>query len=410
MIYSAKRILPLFFLFCSSQLIFGQNTSISGIWRAEIPTVAGPLPFQLEVSTQSKPWKAWAINGEERLELDTPVFVGDSLHIPMEIFDATIVVKVEGDRMTGKLNRKTGSLALRSTPLKAVKGNLPRFSPVNSTPPDFAGTYDVKFTDATGKILYPAVGIFKQKGSDVQATFLTTTGDYRYLAGQVVGDSLFLSCFDGNHVFLFKAKVGPKQLTGGTFCAAFTYTEKWEATWNPSAALPDPTTLTFLKPGYSSLDFSFKNTQGKTISLKDPAYRGKVVLVQIMGSWCPNCMDESRFLAPYYQKNKKRGLEIIGLAYEKSTDPSFAYPKLDRMKERFGIQYEVLLAGTNDKSVAAASLPALEKVLSFPTLIVIDKKGMVREIHTGFSGPGTGVYYDKFKSDFTRLMDQLLAE
>ena len=176
------------------------------------------------------------------------------------------------------------------------------------------------------------------------------------------------------------------------------------------AALPDPTTLTFLKPGYSSLDFSFKNTQGKTISLKDPAYRGKVVLVQIMGSWCPNCMDESRFLAPYYQKNKKRGLEIIGLAYEKSTDPSFAYPKLDRMKERFGIQYEVLLAGTNDKSVAAASLPALEKVLSFPTLIVIDKKGMVREIHTGFSGPGTGVYYDKFKSDFTRLMDQLLAE
>jgi len=409
MLHQAKRILPVFFFTLVGLSLFGQSQDPSGIWRAEVPTVAGMLPFRLELALQGSTPKAWAINGDERLALDTPFFQRDSLHIPMEIFDAEIVVKIQGNQMNGVLNRKTGSLALRSAPLKATKGNTPLFSPINTTPSSFAGTYDVTFRTPSGGS-YSAVGIFKQNGADVQGTFLTTTGDYRYLAGNMVGDSLFLSCFDGNHIFLFKAHVTNGKLVGGTFCAGFSYTESWEGTWNPAAALPDPTTLTYLKPGYTSLAFSFPNTQGKTISLSDSRYQGKVTLVQIMGSWCPNCMDESRFLAPYYEKNKNRGVEIIGLAYEKSTDPSFAYPKIDRMKERFGMTYEVLLAGTNDKAVAAASLPALQHVLSFPTLIIIDKKGKVREIHTGFSGPGTGVYYEKFKSDFTRLMDQLLAE
>lgn len=121
-------------------------------------------------------------------------------------------------------------------------------------------------------------------------------------------------------------------------------------------------------------------------------------------------MDESRFLAPWYKKNKDRGVEVIGLSYEKSTDTTFAYPKVKKMKERFGIDYEVLLAGTNNKDEASKTLPMLNKVIGFPTTIFIDKKGQVREIHTGFSGPGTGKYYDTFVSDFNRLIDKLLNE
>jgi hypothetical protein len=121
-------------------------------------------------------------------------------------------------------------------------------------------------------------------------------------------------------------------------------------------------------------------------------------------------MDESKFLAPWYAKNKQKGVEVISLAYEKSTEPSFAYPKIKRLKERFGIDYEVLLAGTNDKAEASKTLPMLNHVLGFPTTIFIDKKGQVREIHTGFSGPGTGKYYDDFVGDFNRLIDKLIAE
>jgi hypothetical protein len=104
-------------------------------------------------------------------------------------------------------------------------------------------------------------------------------------------------------------------------------------------------------------------------------------------------MDESKFLAPWYTKNKQKGIEIIGLAYEKSMDSAFAYPKIRRLKERFGINYEVLLAGINDKTEAAKTLPMLNHILGFPTTIFIDKKGQVREIHTGFSGPGILRYF-----------------
>lgn len=386
------------------------RTDAAGFWRAELPTVAGMLPFHLSLEMENGKLQAYAINGKEKLGLDTPFFKNDSLHIPMEIFDAEIIAHLSGSSMKGIFNRKASNLSLRTVPFSAQKNQYHRFEnekkDVSNT--NISGTWEVKFTTETGS--YPSVGILEQTGSQVTGTFLTTTGDYRFLAGDIVGDSLKLSCFDGNHVFLFKAKINDAKLEGGVFCAAFSYTEKWEAVKNPAATLPDPTTLTYLKPGFETIDFAFKNTKNELVRLQDERYKGKVVLVQIMGSWCPNCMDESRFLAPYYQKNKDKGVEIIGLAYEKSTDPTFAYPKLDRMKERFGIEYEILLAGTNDKEVAARSLPMLSKILSFPTLLILDKKGKVREIHTGFSGPGTGKYYDKFVSDFYGLMEKLLAE
>jgi hypothetical protein len=64
----------------------------------------------------------------------------------------------------------------------------------------------------------------------------------------------------------------------------------------------------------------------------------------------------------------------------------------------------------NDKAEAAKTLPMLNKVLSFPTTIFIDRKGIVRQIHTGFSGPGTGIYYDEFVSDFNAFTEKLILE
>ncbi|HEV7383205.1 MAG TPA: TlpA disulfide reductase family protein, partial [Dyadobacter sp.] len=152
------------------------------------------------------------------------------------------------------------------------------------------------------------------------------------------------------------------------------------------------------------------DSDGKTVSLSDPQYKDKVVIIQILGSWCPNCMDETNFLAPWYKKNKGRGVEIIGLAFEHSDKPEVSNPKLKRMINRFGMTYPVLLAGTNSDEATGKALPMLNKVMSYPTTIFIDKKGKVREIHTGFSGPGTGKYYDQFVEDFNGLMDKMIAE
>ena len=382
----------------------------TGIWRATIPTKGGELPFSLDIQKEGENYKVIVINGDEKLMMDKSFIKDDSLHIPMEIFDSEIVAKVEEERLIGYWKKMRSDFSFLKADFKAQFGQTFRFPESKATTnASLSNKYNVLFLSEDKQDSTVSVGVFETKGNEVTGTFLTTTGDYRYLAGDIIGDSLKLSCFDGTHAFLFKAKIEGDKLMGGFWSGPTSY-ESWTAIKDENAKLPDETTLTYLKEGYKTIDFSFKNTANKSISLKDEQYKGKVVVVQIMGSWCPNCMDESRFLAPWYKKNKDRGVEVIGLSYEKSTDTAFAYPKVKKMKERFGIDYEVLLAGTNNKDEASKTLPMLNKVIGFPTTIFIDKKGQVREIHTGFSGPGTGKYYDTFVNDFNRLIDKLLNE
>src|SRR5690606_24306079 len=139
------------------------------------------------------------------------------------------------------------------------------------------------------------------------------------------------------------------------------------------ADLPDAYSLTVLKRGYQHIDFSFENLEGKRVSLSDPKFKDKVVLVQFFGSWCPNCMDETAFLAPYYDRNKDRGLEVVALAYERSTDLDRARKNVQRLRDRLNVKYEMLLTGyTNEKEDVAKSLPMLKNFVAFPTMIIID--------------------------------------
>lgn len=244
----------------------------------------------------------------------------------------------------------------------------------------------------------------------MEGSFLTPTGDYRYLSGNVKGDSLYLSTFDGSNAYLIKAAILKDGVLKGAMWSGIKGYKTFTSILNENAKLPDATKLTYLKPGSETVDFTFPDADGKPLSLKDPRFKDKSVIIQIMGSWCPNCMDETNFLAPWYTKNKSRGVEIVGLAFEHSDDLAVSAPKLKRMESRFGIEYPVLLAGTNTNEATAKALPMLNKVMSYPTTIFIDKKGKVREIHTGFSGPGTGKYYDEFVADFNQLMDKLISE
>jgi thiol-disulfide isomerase/thioredoxin len=255
-----------------------------------------------------------------------------------------------------------------------------------------------------------SVGNFTQNGTAVQGSFLTPTGDYRFLNGSLNGDSLFLSTFDGSNAMLFKAVIEADGTLKGAQWSGVKAYKTWTAKLDTDAKLPDATKLTFLKPGYDKVDFSFPDSEGKTVSLSDPKYKDKVVIIQILGSWCPNCMDETNFLAPWYDKNKDRGVEIVGLAFERSDKPEVSNPKIKKMISRFGMNYPVLLAGTNSDEATAKALPMLNKVMSYPTTIFIDKKGKVREIHTGFSGPGTGEYYDQFVEEFNGLISKMISE
>lgn len=370
------------------------------------------LPFNFEVIQEGAVPTIILINGEERIELTELTWEGDSLVIPMHVFDAEIRAYVVDEQMTGYWVKNY--LKDYQLPFKAHFGEDFRFSSINdqSEPEDFSGTWKVVFTgmnDAT-----EAKGIFAQEGTALSGTFLTTTGDYRYLEGSVVGRVLKLSAFDGSHAFLFEATKDENGNLNGNLKGNFWSGKSWHQTWaaisDPDYELPDPHTLTYLKEGYEKIFFEFPDLDGNLITPDDQRFKDKVLILQIMGTWCPNCMDETLFLKEWYDNNHNRGVEILGLAYEARDDFDYARGRLLKMIDRWNVNYPFLVAGVYDKKAAAATLPMLNQLLSFPTTIFIDRTGKVRKIHTGFSGPGTGDYYLRFVEEFEATVDKLLTE
>ncbi|WP_460618752.1 peroxiredoxin family protein [Hymenobacter ruber] len=420
---------------CSSNTSTSETAATSGAaapvltpgpWRGVLATQGQEIPFLFEVKEEAGQPVVYLINkglnGEERLRCEDIKSAGDSTTIRMHAFDAALVVRVDG---AGKLKGtwvKYDSKTPYRVPVTATAGAQELFSTAKSAekPGNFGGTWRANFGE--GKDSYPATGVFTQQGNHLTGTFLTTTGDYRYLSGTVSGQKMAVSTFDGSHAFLFTAQNGPKEPIDitkeyapntlfGDFYSGKSGHETWTAVPDPKAKLPDADTLTYLKKGESRLNFKFPNViEGSSISPTDAKYRGKVVVLQILGSWCPNCMDETNFLAPWYEKNKARGVEIIGLGYERKPDYEVSAAKLRSMRERFKMGYDVAFAGVADKDSVAKSLPQLAKFLAFPTTIFLDKKGNVRKIHTGFSGPGTGKYYQEEIDGFNKTVDKLLKE
>jgi thiol-disulfide isomerase/thioredoxin len=278
---------------------------------------------------------------------------------------------------------------------------------------DFTGRYEVTFNQGSADE-YKAVGIFKQNGSKVTGTFLTETGDYRFLEGAVQNSNMTLSCFDGSHAFLFflnaPNKTGKVENIEGKVFYSNTGNENFIARKNESFKLKDPESITVLKNPNEKIYFTFPDTEKKKVSLSDDKYKNKVVIIQIMGSWCPNCMDETDYLSKVYTKYQHEGLEIIALAYEKTDDFEKAKKNVMRLKKRFGVDYDVLITGLTGKAKASESLPFFNNISAFPTTIILDRQHNVKSIYTGFNGPATGKDYILYTKKTENLITQLLLK
>ncbi len=387
----------------------------TGIWRVSLASEGGEIPFILNIkeNQDGNAGESHIINAEEKIILDKIIQKDDSITIPLHIFDAALIGKMQNDTLFTGVFRKYYA-PTKDQPFSAYFGQNYRFkiNTISKTQavPNFNGKWEITFTDKDKKS-YPAVGVFQQVGENITGTFLTETGDYRYLEGNIVQNEALLSTFDGNHAFLFKIKIDEKtEKITGEFWSGASYKENFVGKRNANATLKDAFALTFLKKGYDKIAFKFPDLNGKMVSLDDEKYKNKVVILQIFGSWCPNCMDETAFLADWYKKNKNQDVAIIALAYERKADFEYAKTNIQKVQKRFNVEYDFLVAGTNDKVEAAKTLPMLSEILAFPTTIYIDKKGTVRKIYTGFSGQGTGEYYTKFVEDFNDLMSKMLKE
>lgn len=385
------------------------NKLTDGKWRGEFIVSDQEFPFIFEaVNTATDSATVYLINGSERVPLNGLYYSGDTVVIPIEAYDAKLTGIIKDGVFDGRFIKQyiEGD---EGVPFSALKTDAPRFKKAtNPTTVSLAGKWDIDFISEKGDTTHN-VGIFNQDNDILTGSILTNAGDLRYLEGALTDDGFQFSAFAGLSPYLIEGKFeGDDNFTGEFYTTRGT--TKLIGKRNAEAALADPYSLAYMKKGFDHLDFTFPDLEGNNVSLSDPKFKDKVVIVSILGSWCPNCLDEMEYLSPWYKENKDRGVEIIGLAFERKDDPEYVKTVLSRLVDRYDTTYDILFAGKLGDDATAKALPQVSKIMGYPTTIFIDKKGKVRKIHTGFNGPATGLFYEEFKQDFNKVVDDLLAE
>jgi thiol-disulfide isomerase/thioredoxin len=393
--------------------------SIEGPWRAVLSTPGGDLPFAIRIVRNGALLSASIINGAEKAPASSVSTDGSAVTIRFDWYDSAIAANLspDGKAMTGAWSR-TGPSGASHIPFRATRGLQRRFPAVDGTKANrsptiltnVTGIWKTEFTDSAGTS--PARGeLHQERGSTrVVGTFLTPTGDYRYLEGTYDRGLLRLSTFDGAHAFLFQGRASGDGGLSGEYWSRDSYHATWRATRTDdrTAALPDGWKDVGLTNTAGHFAFRFPDLNGNPVALSDARFRGKVVMVNLFGSWCPNCNDEAPLLAELDRKYRGQGLEIVGLAYELTGDAARDREMVRRFATRHNIHYPLLLAGVSDKAKASATLPDLTAVLAYPTSVFIGRDGTVRKIYSGFAGPGTGRHYDDLRKEMESLIQALL--
>lgn len=395
-------------------LLFSCNSNRlpkEGIWRGALQLGEQDSPVELPFNFEIKGNTAETItlmifNAEEQINIKNIKVLDDSIFFQMPVFDSEFKLRFKNKKLEGRwYNYANGPGYF--VPFSAVYGVKERFIQETESQYDISGKWEVLFGPER-KNPSKAIGQFSQEGNIVKGTFMTETGDYRFLEGIIAANKMMLSCFDGAHSFLFTADIPEKDLMEGKFYTGKRDGSNWRAIKKLNVEIGNPYELTYLNEGYDKIEFSFPDEEGNLVSLDDEEYMGKAIIIQIMGTWCPNCMDETVFLAELYEKYQNQGLEILGLAYEKAKEHENIWRNIRRLKEYSGAKYKFLHSGTSNKRQAAETLPMLNHILSFPTTIFIDRNRDIKKIHTGFTGPGTGETYEQFVKEVTDLVEEML--
>jgi thiol-disulfide isomerase/thioredoxin len=381
-----------------------------GPYRAILELPGGELPFGLDVAREEDGVVLYLVNGEERVRVTDVTVAEGRLTATMPGYENTLTAEVRGGKLTGEVSLLRAGGERQVLPFRAESAQTWRFfqTPVTDNA-DVAGRWSVTFTSDQGKES-PGVAEFTQSFERVTGTILTPTGDHRFLAGEMRGEELYLSRFDGASAYLYKAKVEADGHLVGEYWSGKTGHQSFRAERSPDAVLDTSGVATALKDPAVKLEFTFPDLDHQPISLSDPKFQGKVVIVTLAGSWCPNCHDEAAFLAQLYRDLRGEGLEVVSLMFEHFGDFAQAAAATRRFRDKFGIEYTTLIAGTSDRDEAAKALPQLTGVFAYPTTIWVDRTGTVRKIHAGFSGPATGEHYTTLTREFTGFTQQLLGE
>mgnify|MGYP003630091324 CR=1 FL=1 len=447
-----KKYLCLIITALSTWASVAHATDFKGyMYRVEIMTPGGSLPFIVMSDERSSPNTLLGVqvvpiilNGDERLDCDVsksrsmsfdaePGYLSrfmrrtvstTALSFPQ--FDSVI----EWDRWygygienqpswTGRWIKRRGQeyveLPVVVTPIKwtVPRTDDQRFIAFpDSVQPNwkgkgnFDGIWSVKFESSDDH----AIGKFEVDENQIASgTFMTTTGDYRFLAGRVDGNLMRLSTFDGAHAFLFHARMQDDGTIEGDFWSGNWWHETWTAVRDDDAALPDAFEQTVIADEDALDDMVFKNLQGEPTRVLDVLDESNAParIIEIFGTWCPNCSDAGRELVSLREQYGDN-LAVVGLAFEVTEDFERSVQQVKHHHEHIGTDWPILIAGLSDKDKASQALPVLDKVRSYPTLIFLDRHNEVQGVYSGFSGPATGDAYIKQRERFEQLIESMI--
>lgn len=399
-----KRTLLLFSA-CAGLLIFGCQSENSPkskpeieYWKGHVHTERVDIPFRFRMQDSA----LVLINSEERIDLPLSYSSSDSASYYFPMYDAELTIYLPfTDKISGKWNSSSRNFQL---PFSAET-----YVPVSpSTADSLYG--QITFLSPDSSRSFPAIGAFAMSSESVAGTFLTETGDYRYMEGVRRGKSFELSTFDGDHLYYSKATIHPDSTISGKFYSGNNPPYTWSGSITDNPTLTPSDKITTISREDSTLNFKAYTLDGDSVLFGPKAFYGKVTVVSAFGSWCPNCHDELRMYSELVAILDDPSLHIVPVAFERQETVDEAAPVISKVINQVGTPFPAYYAGKASKSFASKYFDGIGEIKAFPTSVIIDKRGKIRKVFSGFSGPGTGHYYHKHKEEVTDLISRLLAE
>lgn len=381
-----------------------------GLYRAVLRLPGGDAPFGLEIEQEQQRYVLYLINGAERTRVSNVQVANGEITALFPGYENSLRATMRRGRLGGSVTLIKAGGKEQVIPFVATLGDTYRFySEASTDNADVDGTWDATFTNDKGETS-KAILLLEQHHDRVTGSAMTPTGDHRFLEGQMRGEELQLSTFAGGLAYLYKLKVDKSGGLEGDYWQGLKSHEKVVARRNAAATLEGAGKQTQLRDSSQRFAFTFPDVDGKPVSLSDARFRGKVVLVTLGGTWCPNCHDEAQFLMPFYREHREQGFEIVALMFERHGEFAKAASAVRRYRADLGIEFPTLVAGLSETDDASKALPMLSGVYGFPTAILVDRNGAVRSIHVGFAGPATGRHHEEHAKEFREEVERLLAE
>lgn len=395
--------------------------NVTGIWQGLAKVRDTEIPITIRISASGSKIDTAFLNGPadhpDVAPSTSTTLDGNHLVASFNYFARTLDATIADDTLTGTYGAthpgKRGGVVTSFTARRVAREPAPTSAP---NAPNISGSWEIATKSNKGENAWELVVDPAPKGTPVlKAAIQRIDGDTGGLWGTWDGTSYKLSHFTAagpaaysvtpqpDGTLLVKSLLGPVHDSSAELIAR----RPAEARKLNLSAPTETTEQTTMKDPNAPLAFSFPDLSGKIISNTDPQFQGRVVIVAIGGSWCPNCHDEAPLLVNLYKRFHAKGLEIVNLDFEQG-DPETDISRLKAFIEHYGITYPVVLAGTTDQ--LNDKIPQAVNLNCWPTAFFVGRDGLVKEIHAGFAGPGNTAGHIALEHEVTSLVEKLLSQ